>query len=148
MNCKRWLRIAACTAALVLLFSGVAVAQDQDQQQAQAEAPDQGAKTLEDVVKGKFTGEVTVTASRREVNVRELPSSVVVTEGADLESIGVTTMDDYVYQVPGVNYMDAAPQRDVVSIRGIASSPTSFVTQQPVGTYINEARDSKITLFI
>jgi outer membrane receptor protein involved in Fe transport len=79
-----------------------------------------------------------VTSTRREVNVRELPASVAVTEGADLESIGVTSMDDYVAQVAGVNYIDGAPQRDSVTIRGIATGYYTNLNQQPVGTYINE----------
>jgi len=128
--------------ALGIMAAGGAVAQDQqpaeDQQQPEGEAQEPAGETLDDVVKKKFSGEITVTSSRREVNIRELPASVSVAEGADLESIGVTSMDDYVYQVGGVNYIDGPPQWDSVTIRGIATSVVSNLNQAPVGTYINE----------
>jgi len=142
MGRKRWFGAAVCLLALGSWATGVAVAQEQDktegEQQVGEEAQETAAETLDDVVKKKFSGEITVTSTRREVNVRELPASVAVTEGADLESIGVTSMDDYVAQVAGVNYIDGAPQRDSVTIRGIATGYYTNLNQQPVGTYINE----------
>jgi len=145
MRCERWLGMAVCLLALGIMATGVAVAQDQEpaeqaeeQQQPEGEAQEQPAETLDDVMKRKFSGEITVTSTRREVNIRDLPASVAVTEGADLEAIGVTSMDDYVHQIGGVNYIDAAPQRDSVTVRGIATGIYTNLNQQPVGTYINE----------
>jgi len=143
MDWKRWLGIAVCLLALGLVSTGVAVAQDQESteqemQQAEGDTQEVSGETLDDVVKRKFSGEITVTSTRREVNVRELPASVAVTEGADLESIGATSMDDYVSQIPGVNYIDGPPQFDSVTVRGITTAYYSNLNQQPVGTYINE----------
>jgi len=110
----------------------------QELQQAESEGEQGPAETVDDIVKRKFSGDITVTASRREVNIRELPASVAVTEGADLEAIGVVSMDDYVYQVAGVNYIDTGPQWDSLTIRGITTATYSNLNQKPVGTYINE----------
>jgi len=86
----------------------------------------------------KFTGDVTVTSTRREENVREIPASVSVFEGIDLESLGVAKIEDYILEAPGVNYNKYEPERSEISMRGISTTMLSQNTQVTVGTYVNE----------
>jgi len=138
-------RLIVALMAIALAGGGFALAQDQEDAagvqagEVTAEASDTeiGSET-EEARRQKFSGEITVTSTRRELEVREVPAAVSVTEGWELESVGATTMDDYAQQVPGVNYIDDNPQKDSVTMRGITTATYSNISQQPVGTYINE----------
>jgi len=127
-----------------LFGGGLAFAEDQEdvasgQADAQAEeAQPEEESAIPEEMRQKFSGEIVVTSTRRELKVREVPASVSVTEGWELESKAATTVDDYIQSVPGVNYIDDAPQRDYITMRGISTSYYNNLLQAPVGTYINE----------
>jgi len=86
----------------------------------------------------KFTGQITVSAERREQNVREIPASISVAEGKDLEADAAASMDDFFNKTPGVNYVEGVPQRGTITMRGIATTLNPNLAQAPVGVYINE----------
>jgi len=85
----------------------------------------------------RFTGDVTVTATKREVNVREVPASVSVFAGGDLETLGAARNEDYILEAPGVNYNKYEPERSEISMRGISTTMLSQNTQVTVGTYVD-----------
>jgi len=150
MRWKSFIPLTVCLLALCMVGGGIAFAQDQEDAseaevaQAEGQAEEVSAEGAEegpqpgDMQKKKFTDEIIVTSTRREINVRDLPGSVTVAEGFDLESMGATTLDEYINMVPGVNYIDSTPQRDSITMRGIATATYSNLNQGPVGIYVNE----------
>ena len=91
MSRKYFISITICVVALGLFGTGTAVAQDQEDAAAQSEGAQEGAQAAEgteeaDQQRKKFSDEIIVTSTRREVSVRELPGSVTVQEGFDLEN--------------------------------------------------------------
>jgi outer membrane receptor protein involved in Fe transport len=145
MTAKDGARLIVVLIAIALACGGVAYAQNQEdaaggqseEVAATASETEVGSET-EEARRQKFSGEIVVTSTRRELKVREVPASVSVTEGWELESMAATTMDDYAQQVAGVNYIDDVPQRDYVTMRGISTSTFNNLLQAPVATYVNE----------
>ena len=78
---------------------------------------------------------VTVTANKREENIREVAVAVTKLTDQQLENINATQMSDYANYVPGLQVQDSgSPGQTQVSMRGIA--PLS--SGSTVGTYVDE----------
>ena len=94
-------------------------------------------------------GEITVTATRREVTLESVPYSLSVVTGEDLARNGVTDFASLANEVPGLAYYDFGARdagAEVPIIRGLNASGSqvqgrSFRTfeQSPVGTYIGNS---------
>jgi outer membrane receptor protein involved in Fe transport len=94
-------------------------------------------------------GEITVTATRREVTLEAVPYSLSVVSGEDLARNGVTDIASLANEVPGLAYYDFGARQsgaEVPIIRGLNASDNavqgrSFRTfeQSPVGTYIGNS---------
>lgn len=67
--------------------------------------------------------EIVVTATKRATPLRDIPGTVVVLKGEDLEREGVQSIDQIVTQVPGVNLTDDGTGGSAkrVTIRGIST---------------------------
>ncbi len=80
--------------------------------------------------------EVVVTVTKRAQNVRNIPSSIEVLQGAKLEKLGVRKLKDIFLLVPGVNMQDeiAGLQRKV-SVRGVGPDTN---TNQTVGSVMGD----------
>jgi len=83
--------------------------------------------------------EIVVTANKREENVRDVPVSIGVVEGRDLESLRVGNIEDITRIVPGISFAahnngPNGPGQDNITIRGISST----VGNPTVGIYIDE----------
>ena len=78
---------------------------------------------------------VTVTANKREENIREVAVAITKLSEQQLENINATQMTDYANYVPGLAVQSlGTPGQTQVSMRGIAAmSPGSTV-----GTYVDE----------
>ena len=78
---------------------------------------------------------VTVTANKREENIREVAVAITKLSDQQLENINATQMTDYANYVPGLAIQSlGTPGQTQVSMRGIAAmSPGSTV-----GTYVDE----------
>lgn len=89
------------------------------------------AKTPPDVLQ-----EVIVTATKRAQAVRDIPSSIAVIKGEQLEQLGMRKVKDILALVPGINMQDeiAGMQRKV-SVRGVG--PDSG-TNQTVGSVMGD----------
>ncbi len=81
--------------------------------------------------------EIVVTATKRAEPLREIPATISVLTGEDLEREGIQSIDQIVTMVPGVNLSDAGtggePKR--VTIRGVSSGTN---TNLSVGTLIGD----------
>lgn len=78
--------------------------------------------------------QIIVTASKRgEVAVQDIPVSVQVVEGAQLEEVGALDFMDYFYRIPGLSVNNQGPGDKQYIIRGIQSSGAGTV-----GLYFGE----------
>jgi len=74
--------------------------------------------------------EVKVTANKREQNLQDVAASLSALTGEDLSRIGAVGAQDYLAQIPGVNYNALGRGRSPIIIRGIATGSTTFSDQQ------------------
>lgn len=89
---------------------------------------------LFDVAGAQAIDEIVVTASKRgEMAIQDVPVSVQVVEGGDLQEAGDLDFMDYFYQVPGLSVNDQGPGDKQYIIRGIQSSGAGTV-----GLYFDE----------
>lgn len=78
--------------------------------------------------------EIIVTAQRREEPLQDVPISVSVVSGEQMEAAGIRDITDIARSVPGMSFDNSLPGRSNVSIRGIVAAsgdPT-------VGVYMDE----------
>ncbi len=83
--------------------------------------------------------EVVVTARKREENLRDVPVSIGVIEGAALDNLHVEDLEDITRILPGVSFAahqngPAGQGQDNITIRGISST----VGNPTVGIYVDE----------
>src|SRR5271168_5560444 len=108
-----------------------------------AQQAPQTAQTSSDVI-----AEITVTATRREQTLQEVPYSLTVVSAEQLTNNGVTDIASLAAPVPGLSYNDfgarlAAAETPI--IRGLngtgesADRPFRTFEQSPVGTYIGNS---------
>ena len=74
--------------------------------------------------------EVRVTANKREQNLQDVAASLSALTGDDLNRIGAVGAEDYLAQIPGVNYNALGRGRSPIIIRGVATGSTTFSDQQ------------------
>lgn len=87
---------------------------------------------------GTLLEEIIVTATKREVSVREISGSVSAVSGAQLEAIGAQSYADYIARTPGVTFNQFQPGTSHVVIRGVATNSGNVQGQGTTGYYINE----------
>ncbi len=90
------------------------------------------------VEKTKFTGEITVTAQKREQNIQEVPISIVALSGARLEEQGIQDVQDLRDQVAGLQIVNVAPGSNAFASRGVTAISGSIETNSVVGYYVDE----------
>jgi iron complex outermembrane recepter protein len=100
----------------------------EDPPSAEAEAA-QAAEVFEPMV---------VTATKRDVALRELAGSVGASRGADLEALGAAGLEDHLKLVPGVSLNKEMADRADPSIRGIATETRFQSGQRATGFYLDE----------
>jgi iron complex outermembrane recepter protein len=90
--------------------------------------------------------EVTVTASRRQQTIEDVPYAIAVVNADELERTGVTDLASLSRQVPGLNLTDFGARYSAATvpiIRGINAgdvvSQPQVLVQAPVGIYINNS---------
>jgi outer membrane receptor protein involved in Fe transport len=83
---------------------------------------------------------VVVTATKREAVAQDLPYSIVVTTGRELESAGAQTPNDLTAQVAGLTATNLGPGEDKLFVRGLSDSALPGLSESMVGLYLDEAR--------
>ncbi len=78
--------------------------------------------------------EVVVTAQKREQALIEVPQSISVVSGSDLENLQATTFSDYLKLVPGLQVVQANPGNARLVIRGVNTGGVAST----VGVYVDE----------
>ncbi len=109
--------------AVLLALSAGAVA-------ANANAQEQSARGIE---------EITVTATKREESLQDVPIAVTALTGETMEQLGITNFADYVLQLPGVTAGGSGPGQNTIYIRGVASTTPNLTTAGVAGLAPNVA---------
>lgn len=117
---RRALICSAATAALLDAHGSAAMAQESDKDPS------------------AFGGEIVVTASKRDEKLGDVPASVAVTTGEQLEAVGpVTDTGDLISAVPGARFNNLSnPVLSEVSIRG-SGTQRATGADSSVGLYAN-----------
>lgn len=86
------------------------------------------------------SGDIVVTARRREEAIKDVPISVSALSGEQLVRSGVTDVQALQYRTPSLSITSAQSQRNTValSLRGQRTQETQLFTDPPVGTYFAE----------
>lgn len=93
------------------------------------------------------SGDIVVTARRREERLLDVPVSVTLLTGEGLAAKGVTRVDDLPNATPSLKLTPAAGRRSASAyqLRGISASE-SLITQDPtVGIYVNDVYRARAT---
>jgi iron complex outermembrane receptor protein len=114
---RRRFLVAPLAAAVVnALFSASAMAQDKP-------------KALEEII---------VTATKRDLNLQDVPQSITAFSTEDIEKMGVRSMNDYVKALPSVSLTATQPGRNSLVMRGINNESYSYRTDSQVALYLDE----------
>lgn len=81
---------------------------------------------------------VVVTATKRAKAAQEIPGSIGVVQGSDLEKMGAQDMESYIKLVPGVSLNKGDQGADMPSIRGITTNAAPGNTGATTGVYIGD----------
>ena len=83
--------------------------------------------------------EITVTATRVEESLQDVPIAVHALGGDDISDLGITNFSDYVMQLPSVTAGGSGPGQNTIYIRGIASTTPNLTTAGVAGLAPNVA---------
>ena len=72
--------------------------------------------------------EVIVTATKREVNMQDLPMSIEAFNNEQIEKLGLFNMRDVLKVVPSMSSVSPVPGRNEVVFRGVSRSRHDFST--------------------
>lgn len=128
-------RRSLTTAIAVTLAFGIAGPTFAQEASTAAAAPQASGPTADPQQEPQELETITVTANKREENIREVAVAITKLTDQQLENINATQMTDYANYVPGLAIQSqGSPGQTQVSMRGIAAmSPSSTV-----GTYVDE----------
>jgi iron complex outermembrane receptor protein len=83
-------------------------------------------------------GEITVTATKREVNLQDLPQAIDVLSGSDLQKMAARNLEDTIRALPSVSLNYTQPGRNSLVIRGISTGAFEYRTDSQVAVYLDE----------
>ena len=87
----------------------------------------------------KSIEEITVTATKREESLQDVPVAVTALTATALEEMGITNFSDYVLELPGVTAGGSGPGQNTVYIRGVASTTPNLTVAGVAGLSPNVA---------
>ena len=82
--------------------------------------------------------EITVTATRRELNLQDVAQSIVAFSNQDIADMGVRSMADYVKAMPSINLTETKPGVTSLAIRGISNGAFDYRLQDQTTIYLDE----------
>ncbi|MGF1454438.1 MAG: TonB-dependent receptor [Alphaproteobacteria bacterium] len=82
---------------------------------------------------------MTVTASKREESIEDIPLAVSTVGGDELRLLNAQSFEDYLTRIPGVQFNDGGNTfSNSISIRGVTDGTGSVLTQAPIALYLDE----------
>lgn len=88
--------------------------------------------------KGDELQEIVVTATRRELNVQDVPQSITAFSSADIEKYAMQDLADVVGALPSVNLVSSMPGRNAIVMRGISTGSSEYYTDSQVSVYLDD----------
>ena len=82
--------------------------------------------------------EIIVTATKRAVSLQDVPMSVTAFTEADIVKAGFKQLDDYIGQIPALNFARREPGGTNVIMRGCATSGVAFADTTSTAVYLDE----------
>ncbi len=82
--------------------------------------------------------EIIVTATKRELNLQDVGQSIMAFSTADIEKMGIKSMNDCVRALPSVSLVSTTPGRNGLVMRGISSGSEEYYTDSQVALYLDE----------
>ena len=134
---KGSLKLASAVCAIGA-FAATGTAQAQDE----AAAPATGTATA------NGSGDIVVTAQRREQNLEKTPIAITALTGPMLEQRGVTQLQNIAASTPGlqITNVTASPNAILVSLRGaMENNGGSITSESPVAIYIDDVYQSRLS---
>ena len=95
----------------------------------QAQEADEKARTLD---------EITVTATRRELNLQDVAQSITAFSTSDIAEMGVRSMADYIKAMPSVALTETKPGVTSLSMRGVSGGAFEYRLQDQTTIYLDE----------
>lgn len=92
-----------------------------------------------------YLSTIIVTADKRSESLQDVPMSVSVLSGSQLERQNATSFADYATQVPGLNIISTGEGQTQLVMRGITSGTTQ--NNAAVSTYIDDAPFGSSTIY-
>tara|TARA_R110000782_G_scaffold30184_6_gene75147 strand:+ start:1377 stop:3941 length:2565 start_codon:yes stop_codon:yes gene_type:complete len=83
--------------------------------------------------------EITVTATKVEESLQNVPIAVSALGSQELDQLGITNFSDYVLQLPSVTAGGSGPGQNTIYIRGVASTTPNLTTAGVAGLSPNVA---------
>lgn len=134
----------ACGVATLALVAGSAAAQTAPPSAASGQdttaADAQAAATNQ-----SQTGDIIVTATRRNERLQDVPGSVSALTGGTLEQLRAKTLADFAAYTPGVSFEQTSPSTTRVVIRGITTGGTQL--NSAIGLYLDDVPIGSSTPF-
>ena len=121
MTNRKSFALTPLSAAVVsaLGTSGAAVAQQQD-----------GSERVLD--------EITVTGTKREMNMQDIAQSIDVLSGVELAQMGAKDIEATLRALPSVSLTALQPGQNSLTMRGISSGPFNYYTEAQAAVYMDE----------
>lgn len=85
------------------------------------------------------SGEIVVTAQKREQSLSDVPMSISAISGDALVSRGVTGVQDLAKLTPGLSFVDSGASTPVFSLRGVGFFDTALAARPSVSVYVDQA---------
>lgn len=82
--------------------------------------------------------EIVVTATKRAMPLQDVPQSIQAFSQEDIEKMVIKNMEDYVRAAPSVTLTASQPGKNIVTMRGIATTSVEWRTESRVAVYLNE----------
>ncbi len=82
--------------------------------------------------------EIVVTATKREMNLQDVPQSISALSTADIKRQALHGMEDFMRALPSASLATSMPGRNTVIMRGVSTGTQEFRTDSQVAIYLDE----------
>jgi len=82
--------------------------------------------------------EVIVTATKRKINLQDVPHSIDVLSALDLQKMGAKDLEATLRALPSVTLTAMMPGQNSLVVRGISTGPFEYRTEAQVAVYLDE----------
>jgi outer membrane receptor protein involved in Fe transport len=81
---------------------------------------------------------IIVTATKRELDLQDVGQSITAFSTADIEKMGIKSMEDYVKALPSVVLKSERPGRNDLVMRGVSEDANTWYVDSQVSLYLDE----------